>query len=214
MRSFPIIATLLGDDRACVERAGRCQSADRGLTDIVGSGQVGLDLTSSNALQYFPALMRRQLVRPAKANATSLCADATVIGSFLDQFTFELSDATKDRDQQPSMHGRCVCPCILERTEGRATFGYLVQQVQQIARRARQSIEPADDHRVAFLEPAHELAQLRPIGLRARNLLAIDFDATGGLEVGDLAGEVLVAGGNPRISDNHFSPLSELIYGI
>src|SRR5262249_31933436 len=96
------IATLasLSDDRACGERAGRCQPADGCLTDIIGPGQVGLDLTSSNALQYFPALMRRQLVRPAKANATSLCADATVIGSFLDQFTFELSDATKDRDQQ------------------------------------------------------------------------------------------------------------------
>src|SRR6516165_8696187 len=32
--------------------------------------------------------------------------------------------------------------------------------------RARQPIEPADNHRVAFLEPAHELPQLRTIGLR------------------------------------------------
>src|SRR5262249_36550103 len=98
MRSFPIIATLLGDDRACVERAGRCQSFDRGLTDIIGPGQVGLDLTSSKALQYFSALVRRQLVRPAEADAASLGADATLISAFADQLTLELSDATKDRD--------------------------------------------------------------------------------------------------------------------
>src|SRR5262249_61993310 len=61
------------------------------------------------------------------------------------------------------------------------------------------------DRAVALLEPAHQLAELGPIGLSARDLLAIDFDTTGRLEVGDLAGEVLVAGGNPRISDDHFS---------
>src|SRR5262245_18568282 len=130
MRSFPIIATLLGVGRACGERAGGSQSADGCLTDVIGHGKVGLDLTGSNALQYFSALVRRQLVRATGAHATSVGADATLIGAFADQLALVLGNATQDRDQQPSMHRRCVCPGILERTERRTTLGYLVQQVQ------------------------------------------------------------------------------------
>ena len=101
---FPIIATLLGDDRACGERAGSCQPANRCFTDIIGPGQVGLDLTGSNALQYFSALVRRQLVRASEADATRFGTDAALIGAFADQLALELGDATEDRDQQPSMH--------------------------------------------------------------------------------------------------------------
>src|SRR5262249_38613039 len=111
----------------------------------------------------------------------------------------------KEGENKRAVQGRGAAQRILERAEGRATLGYLTQQVKQVPRRARQPIEPADNHRVALLEPAHQLAELGPIGLSARDLLAIDFDTTGRLEVGDLAGEVLVAGGNPRISDDHFS---------
>src|SRR5262249_42499994 len=153
------------------------------LTDIIGSGQVGLDLTGSNALQYFPALMQGQLAWATEAHTASHGARATLTGAFADQLTLELSDAAKDRDQQTPMHRRGVCPRILERAERRATLGNPIQQVQQIAGRACQSIEPADNHCVAFLEPAHELAELGSIGLRARNLLAVDFDAAGSLEV-------------------------------
>src|SRR5262245_51346880 len=120
-------------DRVCGERAGSCQPANRCFTDIIGPGQVGLDLTSSNALQYFSALVRRQLVRPAEADAASLGADATLISAFADQLTLELSDATEDRNQQTPVHRRCVGPRILERAERRTTIRYLIQQVQQIA---------------------------------------------------------------------------------
>src|SRR5262245_15902352 len=204
-----ITAASPDDGRACFERAAGCQSADRGFTNIVGSGQVGLDLSGSNAVEYFPALMRCQLLRATEANAARLGALAALTRTFADQLTLKLGQTAKHRYQQAPMHRRCVCPGILERAEGGATFGYLRQQVQQIARRAAQAIEAGDNHRVAFLEPAHELVQLRAIGLRARNLLAVDLDAAGGLEVGDLAGEVLVAGGNPRISDDHFQSTFE-----
>src|SRR5262249_46556941 len=130
-----VIATLasLGVGGAWGERAGSRQSADGCLTDIIGPGQVGLDLTSSNALQYFPALMRGQFAGATEAHAASLGADATLIGAFADQLTLELGDASKNRDQQTSMHGRGVCPRILERAERRTTIRYLIQQVQQIA---------------------------------------------------------------------------------
>src|SRR5262249_31922629 len=208
--SLNIIAVLASHDgRACFERAARCQSADGCLADVVGSGQVGLDLTGSNAVEYFPALMRCQLLRATEANAARLGALAALTRTFADQLTLKLGQTAKHRYQQAPMHRRCVCPGILERAEGGATFGYLRQQVQQIARRAAQAIEAGDNHPVALPQPAPELVQLRAIGLRARNLLAVDLDAAGGLEVGDLAGEVLVAGGNPRISDDHFQSTFE-----
>src|SRR5262245_66096458 len=99
MRSFPIIATLLGDDRACGERAAGCQSADGCLTNIVGSGQVALDLAGSNAIEYFPALMRRQLLRTTEADTASLGARASFTGAFADQLTFELGQTAKHRHQ-------------------------------------------------------------------------------------------------------------------
>src|SRR5262249_36593151 len=89
----------LCDGRACVERAAGCQSADRCLADIVGSGQVGLDLTSSNAVEYFPALMRRQLLRTTEADTASLGARASFTGAFADQLTLELGQTAKHRHQ-------------------------------------------------------------------------------------------------------------------
>src|SRR5262245_27218260 len=87
------------DGRACFERAAGCQSADRGLADIVGSGQVGLDLAGSNAVEYFPALMRRQLLRATEAHAARLGARATFTGALADQLALELSQAAKHRHQ-------------------------------------------------------------------------------------------------------------------
>src|SRR5215831_1167412 len=87
------------DDRACVERAAGSQSADGGLTDIVGPGQVGLDLAGSNAVEYFPALMRRQLLRATKANTARLGARATLAGAFADQLALELGQTAKHRHQ-------------------------------------------------------------------------------------------------------------------
>src|SRR5215470_2872596 len=200
--SLNIIAVLASHDgRALIERAASCQSADCCLTDVIGLGQVGLDLPSSNAVEYFPALMRCQLLRATEANAARLGALAALTRTFADQLTLKLGQTAKHRYQQAPMHGRGIGPRILERAERRATVGYLRQQVQQIARRAAQAIEAGDNHRVALLEPAHQLAKLRPIGLGTRNLLTINLDATGSFEIGHLAGKVLVAGRNPRISD-------------
>src|SRR5262249_13147180 len=90
---------------------------------LIGPSQVGLDLTSRNPIEDFAALMRRQLMRPTKSNAAGLGADATLVGAFADQLPLELSDASKNRDQQPTVHRRRVCPRILERAESGATFG-------------------------------------------------------------------------------------------
>src|SRR5262245_64812982 len=87
----------LCDGRACVERAAGCQSADRCLADVVGSGQVGLHLTGSNAVEYFPALMRRELLWATEANAARLGALAALTGALADQLALELGQTAKHR---------------------------------------------------------------------------------------------------------------------
>src|SRR5215470_605119 len=90
-----ITAASPDDGRACFERAAGCQSADGCLTDVVGSGQVGLDLAGGNAVQYFPALMRRQLLRATEANTAGLGALAALTGALADQLALELGQTTK-----------------------------------------------------------------------------------------------------------------------
>src|SRR5262249_5321834 len=94
-----ITAASPDDGRACFERAAGCQSADGCLTDVIGPGQVGLDLASGNAIQYFSALMRRQLLRTTEADTASLGARATFTGALADQLTFELGQTAKHRHQ-------------------------------------------------------------------------------------------------------------------
>jgi len=43
--------------RACVERAGRCQSADRRLGDALGTGEIGLHSALREALESFLTLV-------------------------------------------------------------------------------------------------------------------------------------------------------------
>jgi hypothetical protein len=45
--------------------------------------------------------------------------------------------------------------------------------------RARQTVEPRDHQQVAGIQPLEKLAQLGPIGLRTRHLLAVDLNTPG-----------------------------------
>ena len=71
-------------------------------------------------------------------------------------------------------------PCgvvVSAHAEARAGIGDGVQDVQQIAHRSCQPIEPRDHEHVAGLDGAEELAQLLPFALRPSDLLPIDFGA-------------------------------------
>jgi hypothetical protein len=46
--------------------------------------------------------------------------------------------------------------------EQRARLANLVEHIEQVARRARQAVEPGDDERVVFAEHGERLLELRP----------------------------------------------------
>src|SRR5262249_44809545 len=59
-----------GDDRAALERAGSCQSADGGRIDGVAPGDVRLCLALCKAMQRLITLMWRELVWTSEAHAS------------------------------------------------------------------------------------------------------------------------------------------------
>src|SRR5215470_6518054 len=61
-------------DHACLERAGRCQSANRCLRYVEAPSHVCLRFAISKPLHGFPPLMRRQSCRSPEFHATSLCS--------------------------------------------------------------------------------------------------------------------------------------------
>ena len=76
--------------RAWRERAGCRQSPDGRGIDVVGSGQVGVGLTSGKTLQGFLALVRCHLVRPPEKHAAFLGTLASLACTSRDQRTLEL----------------------------------------------------------------------------------------------------------------------------
>jgi hypothetical protein len=67
---------------------------------------------------------------------------------------------------------------------------------------ARQTIDGRDNHHVAGADGRHEFLELRPVGRRAADLLPVHALASGRLELGELAGEVLGVGRDAGIAEN------------
>jgi hypothetical protein len=81
-----------------------------------------------------------------------------------------------------------------------ALFGDRSQDVQKIARRPRQSIEPRYNKNISCLEMGDHAAELKPIGLRSTGRLAPDLLYPGGAQLSDL-GHPSIPARNPRIMD-------------
>src|SRR5262249_51678704 len=189
----------LGDGRACLERAGSSQPR---LRHVEGSREIGLHTALRKPLNDFLTLMGCQSLRTAKSHATLLGALPAIIGAGSDQLALEFSEASEHSQHQAAMRRSCIGPGVLERTEASAGLTDCIEDVEQIACRARQPIEASDDQNITVLQPANRLCQLGPIGLRARGLLLEDVPAASGLQIGDLAGEVLIPRRHPRISES------------
>src|SRR5262249_37524516 len=175
---------------------------------------VRLCLALPEALQRLNTLMRGEFARASEAHTTLLCSLAALAGPGADQLALELGQAAEDGEHQLAMRRRGVGPGVLQRTEAGSSLGQLVEHIEQIAGRARQTIKAGDDEDITGLEPADGLGQLGPVGLRARGLLLEHLGAAGGSQLGILGSQVLVSGRDPRISEKrHFQPpLSQLRY--
>jgi len=72
-----------------------------------------------------------------------------------------------------------VRTCASQRLEPGASLGDRIEDVEQVARRARQAIEAGDDYHVAGVKLLQQLTEFGPIGLRTARRLAKHFRAAG-----------------------------------
>ena len=80
---------------------------------------------------------------------------------------------------------------------------HVAGDVEKVGRVARQPINCRDDNHVAMRENGHQLFKLWPLGGRAGDLLTIYLLATGCLELGRRAGEVLRLRRDAGVAVNH-----------
>ena len=73
--------------------------------------------------------------------------------------------------------------------------------LQQMADRARESVEADDDEHVAAADLANQLRQHRPRARRAGSVLLMDDPAAGGAQLVDLSVGGLVLGGDAGVAD-------------
>lgn len=79
----------------------------------------------------------------------------------------------------------------------------LLGDIEQVAGRARQSVEAVDDDDITVAKMVEQPRQLRPAAVRSRELLFIYPRAPGLAERGALQLEVLVVGRDPCVADQH-----------
>jgi hypothetical protein len=111
-----------------------------------------------------------------------------------DQLTLELGQAAEHSKHQPAMGRRGIGPSILEALEAGAAIADGSQNVEQIARRPSQPIQPRHQQHVARLKPTDHLGQLGPVRLGAADLLLEDLGTAGGHQLGILSNQVLITG--------------------
>jgi hypothetical protein len=89
---------------------------------------------------------------------------APLAGSCPDKFPFELSKPAQYGQHETAVRGRGVSPSISKRFEACPLFGDRAQQVEEIAGRPRQTIEPRNNQYVAFRKRCHKSRKLFAVG--------------------------------------------------
>jgi hypothetical protein len=97
------------------------------------------------------------------------------------------NSARPPSQHQAAVRCRGVSPCVAERSESSFLLGDRRQDVEKVARRSRQAVEPRHHEHVAGVELVEDAAKLDAIGLRAAGHLALHFLCAGGLNPGHLA---------------------------
>ncbi len=136
------------------------QSTDRTVTDVVRPSDVRQNLARLPASDRLPALMAGKLGLATEDNAPCLCTLPPLPRPRPDQFAFKLRQSSQHGQHQTTVRRRRVSPSVSERFEACPFFPDRPQQVQEIARGPRQTIEPRDDQYVALREKSHQPSQL------------------------------------------------------
>jgi hypothetical protein len=85
------------------------------------------------------------------------------------------------------MGGGGVGPCLLQRLERRAGIGNLMDDVEQVAGRPCQPVQPGDNQNIAFAQCCQQALQLLAVAVGTGDLFLKDLGGTGLLQVGQFA---------------------------
>src|SRR6516165_2305574 len=97
----------------------RRKPPDGGVRHAIGSRHVCLCFASLKPGDGLTALVRCQLHRSAKLDATLLRPFAAVAGADFDQLPLKLCKTAQHREHQPSVHRGGVSPCVGQRFKAR-----------------------------------------------------------------------------------------------
>ena len=94
--------------------------------------------------------MGGERLRTAKTHATGFGALPTVVRARTDELALEFGEAAEHGEHQPAVRRGRVRPCILQRLEAGTGLADRIEDIEQVAGRARQSIEAGDDENVTW----------------------------------------------------------------
>ena len=98
----------------------------------------------------------------ASSSGTGGCALALLCGS-LGHLAGQLSETPEHRRHEPAMGRGGVGPGIGQGAEGGALLSDGAQDVQEVPRRARETVQARDQEHIPKLEMVEELLKLRPL---------------------------------------------------
>src|SRR5262249_43785697 len=96
-----------------------------------------------------------------------------------------------------------IGPSVGETFEGCAGLGDGIQHIEQVAGAAGEPVESGDDQDIARRERSDELGEFGPVGLGPRDFLSPDPFGAGSFEGFELCTQILVAGADAGIADDH-----------
>jgi hypothetical protein len=135
-------------------------------------------------MKCFCDLVRRQLRLAPAPLPIRHGALAAVIGAGLDELPFELGQAAQDCHHEPPMRRGGVRPRVCEGFERGARIPDGVQDVEQVARAARQAIQAGYHDVITPSERLEHLRKLRPVRPGPADLLGVDVLHPAGLQRG------------------------------
>ena len=171
--------------------------------DVVAAGDAALRLARRNPRPRFALLMRGEFRLASEFHALRLRVGAASCCAFGDAAAFQLRGDAKHGKHKLGKIARGIEHRLRQRTQASPGALHVAGDHQKVGRVAREAVNCRDYHHVAGGEGGHQLLKLRAVGGRAGDLLAEHLLASGRLELGKLAGEVLGDGRDAGIAVNH-----------
>ena len=145
----------------------------------------------------------RQLGRPPEAHAPSPGRGPTRARPLVDQRPLELGDPGEHGQHHPAGRRGRVGPGLAQRAQAGAGVAQQLGDLQEVAGRAGEAVEPGHDDDVALPDLVEQAGELGPVAPRAGDLLLVEALAPRLLQGRALEREVLVVGGHARVADEH-----------